>query len=243
MFYWFQKKKIVIDCFTTNPSAYNLYRIDHAIKYVPAWWKSMPARKTQPLGNLRIDLPTIKRCQGLLDQYQRGIILPLWSDIMIMTTPQSFTIQYADYLSKIKEHNKEQYAPAFRNYHHMQLVSPWSLKERTGIEFISMPCIWSILDLTNHIHGLPGHVNFKYQHGTHANVFMDKSPEKVFTLPAGTPLIQFIPLTESRIELRHHQITDAEFNLQFGLGNSQPKFTGNYSEKKRLLKQCPYTKD
>lgn len=240
MFHWFKRKKIVLDCYTTNPSAYKLYQIDHAMRYIPDWWKSIPARKTQPLGNLRIDLPTIKRCQGILDQYQRGIILPLWSDIMIRTGPQAFTIQYADYSSKIKEHNQEQYAPAFRNYHHMQLVSPWSIEEPTGIEFISMPCIWSMLELTNHIHGLPGHLNFKYQHGTHANLFMDKSPERVFTIPAGTPLLQFIPLTTENIELRYHHLNDTEFMMRFGLGNALPKFSGNYAEKKKRLDQCPF---
>lgn len=240
MFHWFKRKKIILDCFTTNPVAFNLYQIDHAIRYIPDWWKSIPARKTQPLGNLKIDLPTIKRCQGILDQYQRGIILPLWSDIMIRTGPQGYNIQYADYSSKIKEHNQEQYAPAFRNYHHMQLVSPWSIQENTGIEFISMPCIWSILELTNHIHGLPGHLNFKYQHGTHANLFMDKVPERVFTLEAGTPLLQFIPLTTENVELRYHQLTDNEFMMRFGLGNALPKFSGNYAEKKKRLDQCPF---
>lgn len=242
MFHWFRSKKIVLDCFTTNHSAYNLYRIDHAIRHVPEWWKSIPARKFTLLGNLKIDLPTIKRCQGILDQYQRGIILPLWSDLMILTTPQGFSIQYADYHSRIKEHNREQYSPAFRNFHHMQLASPWSIREKTGLEFISMPCIWSMLNLSSNIHGLPGNLNFKYQHGTHANLFVDKLPDQVFTIPAGMPLLQFIPLSESKIELKHHLVDDVEFMRYFGLGNALSKFSGNYAEKKKRLEACPYHK-
>lgn len=239
MFSWFKRKKITLDCFTTSAVAYNLYRIDNSICYIPDWWKAIPTRKIKLYNNLPVDFSTIKRCQGIIDQYQRGIILPLWTDILIHTAQQSFSLQCADRFSEVEEHHIEQFLPAFTDYHHIKLLSPWRVREKTGLEFISMPCIWSLLNLTNHLHILTGHLNFKYQNGTHVNMFMDKSPERIFTLPAGTPLLQFIPLTQDDFILKHHHVTEIEFNRLFGLNNALPKFTGNYAERKKRLDQCP----
>ena len=38
----FRRKKIVVDCFIDNPVVQNLFKIDHAHKFVPAEWKQLP---------------------------------------------------------------------------------------------------------------------------------------------------------------------------------------------------------
>jgi len=35
MMFWFKKKKIVLDCFTADPVAFNYAKIDRATKYYP----------------------------------------------------------------------------------------------------------------------------------------------------------------------------------------------------------------
>jgi hypothetical protein len=241
MFFWFKSKTIYIDCFTTNRAAYDLYKINHSMIFTPEWWKSMTGKRTKDSGMLTIEMPTIKRCAGLIDQYKKGFILPLWSDLMIKSNEQGYFYQFADFISGAKEHEKEQYSPAFQQYHHIQLRSPWAIKEKSGINFMSLPCVWSWLDFTNYIHGLQGMVNFKYQHGSHANLLIDKGPEQVITIEAGTPILQFIPLSENPIKINYHHLSDQEFLLKFALNNSHPKFSGNYFEKKRILQSIDKT--
>ena len=84
--FFFRKKKVVIDAFTHMRTAYEYFPIDYAIKFVPEWWKSLPKEytKTTNLG-LNLNISTLKRCNGFLDLYARGFVLPMWSDLVMNT--------------------------------------------------------------------------------------------------------------------------------------------------------------
>ena len=40
--FWNRKKDIVLDCYTSNPFAYNLARINYGYHFIPEWWKQTP---------------------------------------------------------------------------------------------------------------------------------------------------------------------------------------------------------
>ena len=40
--FWNRKKDIVLDCYTSNPFAYNLARINYGYHFIPEWWKKTP---------------------------------------------------------------------------------------------------------------------------------------------------------------------------------------------------------
>ena len=65
-----KNKKITVDCFTPYRDVYEYAKIDHAIKYIPEWWKNTPGVHPEQ------DIQTVKKCPAFLNFYKRGIIIP-----------------------------------------------------------------------------------------------------------------------------------------------------------------------
>ena len=86
MFFFFKRKKIVVDCFTDNYSINELFPIQTANNFYPDWWKNLP--KTYDAMNkwgLRVSQSTMKKCPAIIDLYKTGFIMPLWSDLQILS--------------------------------------------------------------------------------------------------------------------------------------------------------------
>ena len=77
MFFWFKKKKVVLECFTDNDIAFNYAKIERMDKFFPEWWK-----KTKKYSDKGI--PTIKGCVGFIDYYKKGITIPSWNRIKFL---------------------------------------------------------------------------------------------------------------------------------------------------------------
>jgi hypothetical protein len=241
MFFFCKPSKVLVDCFTSDVSAHTLYPIDYSHKYFPDWWKQLSNRDEHNGTYTDIQIPTIKRCQGILDLYKEGFILPLWSDVVFEPRGiEGYAFQFADRKSQIMVHPEVQYGSFFKNYYHGKIFSPWSLIEKTGLKFKVSSCTWSLLNLTNDFNLLDGILDFKYQNGTNINFFLNNNIKNQVLLEAGTPMLHIVPLTEKRLEIKRHLIDDAEYIKMFALNNATPKFSGNYTEKKKVNAKCPF---
>jgi hypothetical protein len=129
MFSFFtRRKKIVVDCFTANPNAYDLFPIDKANKFHPDWWKRLPNRfVTESAGGIPLEQSTMKGCIGFKNLYSSGFVIPLWSDLKLQTHGQNYSFQFADNISQIGFHPLEQLGTEFSQYTHVKLVSPWRI--------------------------------------------------------------------------------------------------------------------
>ena len=81
---FFRKKKnddIILDCYTYNPYAYNFAKINYGYHYIPEWWK-----KTPKIVEKRI--ATIKNCPAFVEYYTKGIVLPMWCELIIQIKPK-----------------------------------------------------------------------------------------------------------------------------------------------------------
>jgi len=80
---------------------------------------------------------------------------------------------------------------------------------------------------------LPGILNFKEQHNAHINMFIKK--DRRVELKHNTPLIQCVPLSGSKLEIKNILVTDQEYKhlKQSGYGFS---FTGLYKNRLKLIK-------
>ena len=91
---------------------------------------------------------------------------------------------------------------------------------------------------------MPGVIDFYYQHKTNVHLFIRRSMDtNEFVIPAGHPLVQIIPLTESEIELHLHVVTQQEYT-QLESKQRRVHFLGQYFKTKKLMKQqdrgrCP----
>ena len=78
MMFFFKKKNIVVDCFTTSVTAYKYHPIKKASEFLPEWWKKVPAYNnvSSPYSNnMMVERTSIKKCTGFTSLYKNGFIL------------------------------------------------------------------------------------------------------------------------------------------------------------------------
>lgn len=243
MFFFFKKKKIVVDAFTKISGIHDLFPITESLKHIPQWWKDIPSTYIDTDENgLSMERSTIKKCDGLLDCYKTGFIIPLWTDVAIKTNSMG------QWMAKMPSnesdtfamsHNENELSRPLKDYINIKLFSPWLLTEKTGCNFYFSSALWNHLEFLEKFHIPPAVVNFKYQTSTNINTLFLKKDQDL-TIYAGTPMIHIIPLTDSNVEIKCHTITREEYeNLYLKTYNSS--FTGKYRKNKKIRKQnkCP----
>lgn len=236
MFNFFSRKNtVVVDCFTASPNAHDLFPIDEANQFFPEWWKKLPNKiQTETNSGLPVDQRTMKGCIGFTNLYTYGFIIPLWSDLLLQTHGQNYSYQFADNQSLIGFHPLDQMGVEFSQYTHVKLVSPWRIKEKTGVNFLYTGTPW------NHPHDLttqvipPGLVEYKYQHTTNVNMLLKKGQRYSFS--AGRPMAHLMPMTEKEIDIRLHLVGPNEL-MRVMNNNSFPFFVNGYIESRKIRKK------
>lgn len=245
MFFWFRTKQITVDCFTASKTAYNLYPIKPAIKFIPDWWRSMPnkhiTKEFNPaLAGVEVPIPTLKNCPGVIDLYKKGFIVPLWADLVVKNTPDKVLVDFVDNSGLPTEHPRYQYDPAFQDYNHFKINSPWCVVERTGVEWIELPCTWNLLPLKATFHVLHGVLKFNIQHDTNINIFVAKANNDLVHLKGGVPVAHWVPLSDRNIKLKLHQLGEQEFYDRFKFSRSRTRTIGSYREMVAKFGSCPF---
>jgi hypothetical protein len=235
----FKKKKIILDCFTYNSSAYEYAKIDRASKFYPDWWKNTPRKHDNSAGQVS----TIKTCTGLIDNYQYGVMLPLWSDlnITINSADKSCRWEFADGASRIDAHPPAQwdkYADPNTNIH-LKMVTPWMFKCKEDVPFMYMQPYWNYQPF-NSMSVPTGIINFKYQNATNFNMFINSTLDAHIELRHGDPLAHMIPIDNREVITHNHLIDDKEYNKLV----VKLSFNGNYNIVKKLMEEkeskCPF---
>lgn len=246
MFFFIRKNKLVLDCLTNNASAAELFPLQSAQQAIPKWLQKLPTvadRKDDfvPKKNMR-------ECVGLTSLYRVGFVVPLWADLNVKTAPDStgrvsLGTVFGDHSSQVAYHPSEQYAGFCddQNYLHVKLMAPWHIQEKTGVKWVFMEPTWNKKRLSNYVTP-PGIIDFKHQHAVHINMLFSFDVGETLThFDAGHPLAHCIPMSDKKVELRIHRVTDAEFHYKSA---STPLFTffSNYTMRKDLRKKnkCPF---
>ena len=157
-------KKIVLECHTNNAAIHKFFPISPTKKYLPEWFKNLPAKiqgafQDQKEGTSRLerDIPTFRHCDGFKYLYNMGWVLPLWCDLILETSKDGrFWYQFSDDngmdkallpswgVSVIHSHNALQLGNAFKDHIHIKLMVPWLIKEKTGINFYFSENTWGL---------------------------------------------------------------------------------------------------
>lgn len=241
---FFKKTELTVDCFTTNINAFELFPIQESKHFYPEWWKNLPKNEfTENRNGLPIPISTMKRCEGFINLYQSGFIIPLWSDIIIQTHGMNnYSFEFADGVSTLSYHNSDQLGPQFVNYIHIKFESPWRIQEKTGVNFIFQQPSWNNpSDLINS-HVLPGIIDFKYQFTSSINLFILKN--KRYQWAAGRPMAHVVPMSDKKIKLKMHLISEEEKSKMRVMNRSMPFFQSQYRKYKEIKEsQCPFGKN
>jgi len=237
-----KRTKLILDCFTSNPSAFEWAKPDHAVKFIPEWWKNLPKvddRQFAAQANM-------KQCAGFVDYFRSGIALPMWSDLDVKTGPvgdDSYAWQYSDGESHATSHNPQE-SGSFLNPKevlHLKLIYPWRFLCSEKINWVWTQFGWQKpINVTYQV--LPGVLSFKYQTGANINiVFQKQKTESLTQFKFRTPIVYMSPLSDKKVVLKHHMVSAEEFsNMQKKVVRSS--FVGAYNKIKKYMEadaKCP----
>lgn len=230
MNFFFKSDTIVLDCFTDNPFIYETARINYASKFVPEWWKKLPLPKNVDRNTLELkgDLTkfNLKTCPGFRDLYKKCLVIPLWTELRIKVLSDGSYEWKSANEAVIQSHLKVQYDGLFSNTPLAQLkvLSPWFVRSKSDLQLMFLEPFFNNTNI-NDLRIIPGVLNTKYVSQLNVNCFIEPNPDSVrsINLSPLTPLTFLVPLTEKRIELRHHLITTRE-RLRFTETHSFPGY-------------------
>lgn len=245
--FFFKRKKVTVDCFINNPVIYELFKIDHAHKFAPKEWKQLPPfvemKSLQDPGSKEmIPVPTSKRCVGIVNLFTSGFILPSWTDFKIEMKQDGLFYKH-DPMNNLdaSPHPKFMYwKELYDGYQHVKLASPWIIKEKTGVNFSWQQCTYHNTERHANYHALSAIIDFKAQHNSHVNMFIQKGTTVEFK--AGEPLVQLLPLTEREVELKCHLVDQQEYARLANAYSIKSMWYGQHRElyNQKTESKCPF---
>ena len=251
--FWFKRKEIVVDLFTPFQSVADEYPIELTRNFTPKWFKG--AKPSYLVDDFKPH-PTLKGCAGMLDLWQKGFIIPLWTDCVVKVNEvnqedgdASFEWQTADTRTTPIAHHHNQWS-MFANpkkHAHFKFGDCWAMKTKENIKWHwSAPYWHQGLDLD---YTTPPALLNGYDTSMTLNIqlMLKVDKPKVIEFTAGDPMVQMIPLSDRNIKIKTHVVDHKEFiNLASeatGIGLS--KFVNGYktsvkNTKKRKKSKCPF---
>jgi len=226
MFSFFHRTPVInIDCFTSNPDVYKFTPVVNAIKAKPEWYESVlkvqksntkwPQYKVDENGsidfNVNLSLRTIRSCPGFLELYKKGFIIENWCDFACNVHENGISFHHSNGMGPII-HSNEQTHPGYKDYYILKLKSPWVITSKENVPFILTSAEWSLEDYDFKI--LPGILNFYNQSGSNVFVAIKKTNIQQFYIPMGHPLTHLVPLSEKRINITNHCVTEEELSTK-----------------------------
>lgn len=254
-----RSKKLVLNCYTFDTNVYETGRLNYSSRFLPEWWKKLPqfwyddSEEAVEKNNYFFPNPTMKSCDGLVKFYSRGIILPLWSDLMVEIGERGsnhLRWQFSDGISIATQHDMGQLGNYIdeKEHCHLKLISPWALHCDEESEIIWTDPCWNTLK-QYHYKILPGIISYKYLSASNINMLFNREHmNKRIMIEHGTPLAHLIPITDRKIELKHHLVSRDEWEQK---RNRFPKekFYRSFYHRRKILRQqeaeqskCPFSK-
>jgi hypothetical protein len=246
----FKKKDIVLDCYTYVPWVYDHAKINYGNKYMPQWWKDTPSRTKNGDDTIRV-------CQGLIDYYKSGIVIPSWFEIdfhiksKYNTKENAYTWEASNpAVNTDGSHSSDQWGLYSEdNGNNLKFDSPWIFKTQELVQFTWTQPTWSMRDKVDQITVLPAVVDYKYQHWTNINwLVLNRDEPKDINIPSLTPMVIMHPMTDRNVIIKNHLISKEQWS-RIGEGSEYMFLKGNkniYQSKKRIIDNvekiegCPY---
>jgi len=245
MFFFFKKTKIIVDCFTDEPGAFEFHPIERATNNYPDWWKRLDKSVVEHTDVGEIQRATMRSCDGIISLFKNSWVLKSWTDIRLRTTANEYFYYFGKktlnpFHAEIVSHNPVQFGDQFNEKIHLKILSPWYLKQNKSCDFAMMPSVWNDINNWSNFTIMPGVGNFLYQHSTNINMFVEKHKDHIL-IEAGTPFYHIVPLTDKDVVFKNHLTTVDELNKL--IHKRYGKFYKNYRYMQKFIeskKTCPF---
>lgn len=248
MIFLFKKREITVDCFITNPTAYELYPVSKSSDFFPEGWKKLPRSKMikihgdrHPESKLDVEMATAKKCIGLINLFSSGFIIPAWCDFGIEIKPDGKPMWYAHGDMIVDQHPSWQvWDDFYKGYGHAKIASPWVLREKSGVKFTWNQCDWHNTHQVDRFKTLSGVIDYKYQQQTNINMFIKR--DCTINFKGGDPLVHLIPISDRDVKIKTHLVTHDEI---IKLNPNPAHFINQYNTTKRIRdknekSKCPF---
>lgn len=226
MFSFFHRTpRIHVDCFTADNTAYKFAPIVTANKAKPEWFEKItpPQPSNTKSKFYSIDengmigfnkdpsLRTLRSCPGFLELYKRGFIIESWCDMAFNVEEDNISYHYSNGKAIIM-HKPGQIDPGFKEHYLLKLNSPWHITSKESLPCAVVGAEWSLEDYNFKV--LPGMVDYQYHTSTNAFITIRKNVKDQFFVPIGQPLLHFIPLTDKKVIIHNHIVTEEELQTK-----------------------------
>lgn len=247
MFHFFHRTpEIHLDCYTYDQSVYSNTPVIKSAKAIPDWWKALDTYKAEfkQVGDNPYHLNshelTAKDCYAIIELYKVGVIFENWCDISIKTQDNDYWYWYTSG-DKPETHDRSQLGTSFPNHHHIKLINPWIVREKTGVKFLWVGAEWSLHNYE--IKVLPGILSFDIVTAMNVNMMFPKRDGE-FVLPVGLPLGQLIPLSDKKLKVTNHLVTQEEYRkysmTSFGVSFYGWRKTLQLRKRNKERGTCPF---
>lgn len=208
-----------------------------ASKKIPDWWKKLPHRHDGGRDAFGDKPMTAKKCMPLQDVMSLGYIIPLQGDLQVITNSDRSIIKVTNPTNmKLAEfHDQKQIggkqSPGYPT-DPIKFINYWVIKTAPGWSSLFVPpinhlnphftCLGGLVDTDRY----PKEVNFPAL--WHTPNFDDK-------LPAGTPLVQVIPIKRNSFpkQPKVRDMTDEEFKEIDRISRTQQSRISYYTKELR----------
>lgn len=239
-FFFKDSEKITLKIYT-HPNIFtkNILKPDFSYKFAPSWFKNLsPSIMVEEPSGIKVDRSTVKSCPGIKNTFTSGIIIPLWTDIIIFVDPQKGIFDYkcADTITNIYHHPPKLYPGFHENYINIKIESPHKIVCSDETNFLFTGPL-NREEIDSEIKTVSGILNFYEQCGTNINLFVPMKKQHQtyqYLLKAGSPIAQILPLSSKQIYVEHIKLDVINFESKFV--RSSTKFAGSY----RFLKYLNY---
>lgn len=230
-----KRSEIVLECFTPRQDVFQYFPITNTSKHLPDWWKDLP----RPVENLPTTQTNMRRCAGFIDLYSKGFVVPLWNDLAItVADDKQLYCTYADSANNVDFHLAEQRGKfaSPEQYTHAKITPPWHVQSNSNVEWMFAAPTYNQSSLTDYV-VCPGVINFKYQFSVNVNMFVPNETPRTFVIPHGRPLAQLIPLTEKKVKVKTHLVTNEEY-VKLKSRVVRVSFVGAYDALKKVMQKA-----
>lgn len=230
-------KPVVVDCYTADQSVFEYSKIDRAVNFYPDWWREIPKD---------VDWLTMKGCAGFLDQYKKSFVMPMWSDFNVkLNEDNTFTWRFPnDEMSSATWHEPIEYPNWIHDKsQHIKLMSPWLLHCDEEVYFQILPVQFSKNRLFEW-QSVTGVVEYKHQHSTNVNLFLNGNQCSDFSIAFGEPLIFLVPLTERKVVFKYHLVSSEEIKRKQSIFAkvAKNKYLSSKKLKTAQTAACPFSR-
>lgn len=200
----FWKPKAKLEFLTFDQYLGNIPAPYPARKLIPDWYKALEKRMHPGL-----DSGTLKRCPPFLDAMVTGWIIPLAADVELKANEDASGVSYSWQFDRpmIENHSPDQVSNSKSPAPHkdqppMKWMNQWAIKCPPGYSLLFMPPLnrpdprFTVFSGLVDADGYFDFINFP---------FVWNEPNFHGIIPAGTPLVQVIPVKRSTL-FRDHEI-------------------------------------